>query len=315
MSDMFRPVVLIQNLLLLVSGFTLLLLASDKLVENAVLLAHRWKVPASVIAVTFIAAGTSAPELVTSFIAGYQGISDIAVGNVVGSNIFNILAIAGIALIMHPKGVISGAFFTWPILVVASVVFIFFLSDFKINRYEGVILSMCMLAFLVLSFFQNGNNQDGEITNSKSLIKTLTFFIASLIGLALGAHLALIGGVELGRLAGLSERIIGITIMSVGTGLPELATTMAALNRGHEDVAIANVLGSNVFNTMAIPGITAIFFPLDVHQKILNLDSFVLLAATFFIGSIFFLKRDGTRRVVGLIFLGAYIIYVVNLVR
>ena len=147
--------VLVQNILLLLSGFTLLVLAGDKLVETSAEIARRLKIPASVIAVTLIAAGTSAPELVTSFLAAYRDSSDLSMGNVIGSNILNILAIGGLSLFLHPKGQVSTSFFSWPLLILFSFLFFIFLHDLHLSKLDGVILILSFLGYLVISFIQN----------------------------------------------------------------------------------------------------------------------------------------------------------------
>lgn len=305
--------VIAQSLFFLTSGFILLVLAGDKLVETSVALAKRWHIPASVIAVTLIAAGTSAPELVTSFIAGLRGIGDISVGNVVGSNIFNLLAIGGLTLVIRPQSDSRKAFFSWPILLAGSGLFIYFLFDLYISRTEGIIFLVAIHAFILFSFYQGGHTEDLESPPEKSLARRLLFFLFSFAGLILGAQLALKGGVDLGRYIGLSERVIGITIISVGTGLPELVTSLAAAARGHNDVAIANIIGSNIFNTLGIPGVTAAFFPLVVNEQIFNFDSVAMLTATGLIGLCFFIKIPVLRRILGLAFLSGYFLYVVRL--
>lgn len=314
---MFWPVVLIQNLLLLISGFTLLILAGDKLVETSVRIAKRWKIPASVIAVTLIAAGTSAPELVTSFLAAYRQSSDISVGNVVGSNIFNILAVGGLSILFQPSGKVSSSFFSWLLLILGSFLFFFLLNDLHLSQMDGIILSLAIVAFIFISFYKTRNNDEPEEEKpegEKSFIRTIVFFCISFVGLVFGAELALTGGVELGRLAGLSERVIAITIISVGTGLPELATSIAAALRGHNDVAIANIIGSNVFNTLAIPGLTASFFPLVINEKLLSFDTSIMIAATFALGLIFLIKKAPLRRLLGMSFFAAYVTYTLKLI-
>ena len=307
MSYMIWPVVLLENLFYLLSGFTMLVLAGDKLVETAVRMARKWKVPASVVAVTIIAAGTSAPELFTSLVASFRAESDIAVGNVIGSNIFNILAVGGLSLMLQPFGSISQSLMSWLFLIAGSLVFFFSMNDLKLGQTEGIVFVGALLAFIVVSFFQE-REKDSTFENleSKSFSRTVGFFLVSLFGLIMGAELALRGGVGIGEYIGLSQRVIAITIISVGTGLPELATSVAAAYRGHSDIAIANVIGSNVFNTLAIPGTTALFFPLAVDENFLSLDFYVMSAATLFIGTLFLIKSENIRRILGGLMFLAY---------
>lgn len=298
--------VLLENIFILLSGFVLLVLSGDKLVETSVIIARKWKIPTSVIAVTIIAAGTSAPELVTSFLAGFKGNSDISIGNVMGSNTFNILAVGGLSLILQPFGKTSGTLISWIILLAATVLLFFSLQDFALTSLEAYLFLGALFLFISLSFFRE-REQENEFENLKEtrFTRTLIFFFVSFAGLIGGAELALSGGVKLGELAGLSERVIAITIISVGTGLPELATSLAAAFRGHSDIAIANIIGSNIFNTLAIPGATASVFPLIIDEQFLSVDFYAMTGATLSIGIIYLIKHPHARRLIGfLMFLG-----------
>lgn len=306
--------VLLENLFILISGFTLLILSGDKLVETAVNLARRWNIPASVVAVTIIAAGTSAPELFTSFLAGFQGNSDISVGNVIGSNTFNLWAVGGISLVLQPFGKISGTLVSWIILMGASLLFFFSMQDSLLSRPEAFIFLGTLVIFIVLSFFREREpDNDFENLETKSLGRVVFFFVLSFFGLIGGAELALTGGVELGKMVGLSERVIAITIISAGTGLPELATSIAAAFRGHSDIAIANVIGSNIFNTLAIPGATAALFPLTVDENFINYDFYVMAAATLSIAILYIIKNPKARRAIGVLMFLAYSTYATSL--
>ncbi len=307
--------VVLENVFYLLAGFVLLILSGDKLVETSVRLARRWKIPTGVIAVTIIAAGTSAPELVTSFLAGFKGNSDISVGNVMGSNVFNILAVGGLSLLLQPAGKVSGTRVSWYVLVFASAIFYLSLTDLLLSSGEAAMLLGTLGLFLLFSFFREREEEDHSFENldSKSLLRTLTFFGLSFGGLIMGAELALSGGVALGTLAGLSERVIAITIISAGTGLPELATSVAAAVRGHSEIAIANVIGSNIFNTLAIPGITASFFSLSVDGNFLSFDFYMMAGATASVALLYIIKSSAARRLVGLLMFLAYNGYVIRL--
>ncbi|MEM7645597.1 MAG: calcium/sodium antiporter [Pseudomonadota bacterium] len=307
--------VLLENLFFLFSGFTLLILSGDKLVETSVRIARRWKVPASVIAVTIIAAGTSAPELVTSFIAGLRGSGDIAVGNVIGSNTFNLLAVGGLSLLLQPFIETKGTLSSWLALLGASAFFFFSLFNLELTSIEALFFLLALIGFLVLSFFKERDKENTfENLESKSFSRTIVFFLLSLAGLIFGAELALSGGVALGKMAGLSERVIAITIISVGTGLPELATSVAAAFRGHGDIAISNVIGSNIFNTLAIPGATASLFPLTVNAQFLDLDFYVMITATVSLGLVYLAGRPWMRKTLGVLMLTGYFTYTFHLI-
>lgn len=309
-------VLVLQNSLILLSGFVLLVLAGDKLVETSIRIARRWNVPASVIAVTIIAAGTSAPEIFTSFMAGLRGNSDISIGNLMGSNTFNILAVGGISLMLQPGGNIRSALSSWVWLVFSTGLFFFCMSDLTFSNLEALVSLFFLGGFVVYSFYQDQEpDQTFENLENKSFARTIVFFVLSFAGLILGAELALFGGVELGKIAGLSERVIAITIISVGTGLPELATSVAAAFRGHSEVAVANVIGSNIFNSLAIPGATASFFALKVDDQFINFDFYVMAAATAVIAALFAIKNPNLRRGFGLLMFLAYSAYAMTLLK
>ncbi len=304
-----------QYILMLLGGFVLLVLSGDKLVETSIRIARKWKIPTSVIAVTIIAAGTSAPEIVTSFLAGLKGSSDISIGNLIGSNVFNILGVGGISLMLQPHGSVQGTRVSWVVLLVATTIFYLSLMDLELTSLEAVFFIVTLVAFIVLSFFRKRVEDDDTFENleSKSFSRTMFFFILSFAGLILGAELALEAGVKLGQMAGLSERIIAVTIISVGTGLPEFATSVAAAFRGHSDVAIANVIGSNIINTLVIPGSTATFFVLKVNENFLSLDFLVMLVATLVIAALYIIKNPNARRALGFCMFLGYSAYAIKL--
>ncbi len=317
MSYRIWPVVILESLVFLIVGFSLLVFSGDKLVEASVQIAKKWNIPASVIAATIIAAGTSAPEFVTSFLAGYRGSSDISIGNLIGSNIFNILGVGGLSLILQSKMNMSSTRMTWFVLCLCTIIFYYFLVDFTFSHIEAYLFIFLLLAFITLSFWKKTSQSDSEEVDAvvqAPMKKSVLLFIFSNIGLIVGAEIALRGGVSLGSWAGLSERVIAITIISVGTGLPELATSIAAAYRGHGDVAIANVIGSNIFNTLAIPAGTASFFAIQVSSQFLGWDFWVMSGATIAIGVLYLFKNQNFSKLVGAIFFVSYISYVANLI-
>ena len=306
--------ILVENIFVLLSGFVLLGLSGDKLVETSVRIARYWKIPTSIIAVTVISGGTSSPEFFTSFLAGLEGRNDLSVGNIIGSNIFNILVVGGISLVLQPYAKIRGTFSSWLVLIVASFLFFFSLKDFHVTSHEAFLLLGGLGLFIFLSFLKEKEKNSGfENLETVSINRSLFFFFLSLGGLILGAQLVLNKGVALGVMAGLSHQVIAITILSVGTGLPELATSIAAAFRGHGDIAIANVIGSNIFNSLGILGITAGFFPLDVTENVFNFDFYVMSLAT--LGFVFFyiIKIPEPRKWMGGLMLISYTIYIVKL--
>lgn len=304
---------------LLLIGFTILIFGGEALVRAAVSIASRLNVPPAVIGMTIIAAGTSAPELLTSVLASLQGTPDIALGNVVGSNIFNMLAILGAASLLKPNRVSRNlVIFDLPALALVSIIFLFFIYDGELSQAEGM-SSLVLLAGVMYASVQIAKKfeieaEGEEIIESDSTLKDIGWLILGIGGLIGGAHVALMGGVKLGELVGLSERIIGLTIISVGTGLPELATSAVAAYRGRDDIAVANVVGSNIMNTLAVAGGAASIRSIPANETILHFDGPFMLAITLaviplvWIGGRRLNRRSGI--LLGLTYIG-YVAYII----
>ncbi|RME15673.1 MAG: sodium:calcium antiporter, partial [Bdellovibrio sp.] len=252
------------SILGIIGGFVLLLLGGEGLVRAAVSIAARLKVSAIVIGLTVVAAGTSAPELLTSFLAAFKGIDDISVGNVIGSNIFNLLVILGISALVRPF-LIKQQDFKWDVVFLLTSTFFFFVFLFthrEISRLEGGLFLLALSAYFLVSVGLAKKGHRSEIAGElQEEIKTLRFVwqdILFLVGgslfLIYGAQLVLSNSLVLGRFFGISERILGLTVVSVGTGLPELATSFVASLRGQSHLAAANVVGSNIINTLGVIG-------------------------------------------------------------
>ncbi len=255
--------------LLLISGLVLLYFGAEGLVRGASALALRFGISPLVIGLTVVAFGTSAPELVVSVDSALKGLGNIAVGNVVGSNIFNIAVILGISAMIRPMRVkVQLIRIDVPIMIGVTLLLLVFLLDLKVVRYEGVVLTLGIISYLVLSFVLSRKAQmvegdDSEKPKSMQLIPAVLFVIAGLGLLILGARFLVSGAVDLARLLGISEAVIGLTIVAAGTSLPELATSVVASAKGEDDISIGNIVGSNVFNILAILGISSIVKPLE----------------------------------------------------
>lgn len=303
-------------LLFLLAGFALLLVGGDALVKAAVSIAVRTKIPPAIISLTVIAAGTSAPELVTSVMAALDGKPDIAVGNVAGSNIFNILAILGLAFLITPgKSEKQKLFFEWASLLVLTIVTYFMITDLKLAAWEGGLLTASFVLLIGISVFRARKtgftpDDDEEISLLKNPWLDAFYLFVGIAALVGGADLALRGGITLGQLAGWSEKMIGITIVSVGTGLPELAASAVAAYRGRSDIAVGNVLGSNIMNTLAVLGGTALITPLSIAPQILKVDIWALIAAILLTLPVILGLRFFVGRVFGTFFLGLYGVYI-----
>lgn len=302
-------------------GLVILLLAGDALVKGAVNLSLRVGIPALIVSLTIVAFGTSAPELLISITAGLEGVPGIALGNVVGSNTANILLVLGVPALlatMHTGACESRK--SYVMMLAGSVLFIglAFLGEF--NAVTGCIL-LAALAFVLLDAVRDARahraaGQEADLEEPEGADPDMPwwkigmFLALGLIGLPLGAQLLLEGAVNIARSFGVSETVIGLTLVALGTSLPELATTVMAALRRQADVALGNVIGSNMFNLLAIIGIASLVAPIPVDPAFLKFDLWVMLGASVLLFPFVFLKRDITR-FWGVILTGLYLSYVV----
>lgn len=311
------------DFIFLICGFVILIYGANFLVDGGAALAHRLKVSAMVIGLTIVAFGTSAPELVVNIVSSAEGSSALALGNVLGSNIFNILAILGVTALIAPLGVKKTT--TWieiPLAVFAAVLLLFLVQGEPsgiITRTEGICLLGLFAIFLLYTFAlaKYGGAGDGEEVKIKNLSagKSVLWIILGLIGLVAGGRLLVDGAVSIAQNLGISERIIGLTIVSIGTSLPELATSVIAARKKNTDIAIGNVVGSNLFNTFLILGTSATITPIKTPSgSVMDLFVNIIAAALLFL-FIFTGKGRKINRWEGGILLAVYILYLILLIR
>ncbi len=309
-----------MDLLLILIGFAALVGGGEALVRGAVSVATRLNVSPMVIGLTLVGFGTSMPELVTSLQAAAAGAPGIAVGNVVGSNIANILLILGIAAVIAPVLVEQKTFRRdGAILLGATALCIGLALTGTFGRLEGVIFLAGLGGFLWLAFRQDAGETDTYTHEADSLPPplgniwlALGLFVGGLAVTIFGARLLVSGAINIARDWGVSESVIGLTIVAIGTSLPELVTSVVAARKGQADVALGNVIGSNIFNILGILGITALLKPIPVPQDIAGFDIWVMGAATVLM---VWVCRSGwkvTRRE-GTLMLGLYAAYLVAL--
>ncbi|AUH62856.1 calcium/sodium antiporter [Paracoccus zhejiangensis] len=304
---------MIVDSLLVLAGLVLLVLGGDNLVKGAVNLSLRLGVTPTVVGLTVVAFGTSAPEMLVSVSAALKGSTDIAMGNVVGSNIANVLVILGAcaALTGIPtKGLDLNE--SWVMMMAASVVLIVMAVSGPIGRIDGLLL-LAMLGLVLwrqLSTAGAGGEGDLEGADASASGGKIALWLAiGLVALPVGAQLLVTGATDIARSFGISEAVIGLTLVAVGTSLPELAASIASARAGRADMALGNVVGSNLFNILAILGITALIKPLPIPPQMLQLDLWVMLAASALLWPFLFRSvRMGKR--VGLGLLAGYALYV-----
>lgn len=304
---------MLLNALWIVVGVVLVLWGADRLTEGAVAVAERLRVPQIVIGLTIVALGTSMPELCVSVVSALKGTPDLAVGNVVGSNIFNALLIVGVAALVAPMTILrSTVFKDVPCALVASVVLLMMCqNDWVITRLDGAILFVFFLVFMRLTIKGATSAQpvaqpvQGEPTQGQtaqeaaadeaSAKQSMKGWLAGLwmvVGLAAligGSNLFVGGATEVARALNVSDAVIGLTIVAGGTSLPELATSVVAAKKGNSGIAIGNVLGSNVLNILFILGLTGMISPMHI-EGITNVDLYMMLVSTIMIWFFSFTK-------------------------
>ena len=263
-----------MNFLLILIGFGLLILGGNWLLKSAISISLRLQIPKIIIGMTVVSFATSAPELIVSIKAALSGYPDLALGNVVGSNIANLAFVLGITLLIA-KIDVQKSFYTinWPVMMIASLLLCFFLlNDFVISTIEGVFLFLFLTIFLIylLKFQKQVVEEDlSEDIISFSKLKTLAFLIIGSVGLWGGSEFLIKGATNLALDFGISERIIGITVVSVGTSIPELAASIIAVLKKEKAISLGNLVGSNIFNILAVVGITSIITPITASDSTL----------------------------------------------
>jgi len=269
--------------LLVLGGMVALFGGGDMLVRGAVAVAQDFKVSPMVIGLTLVGFGTSAPELLTSLQAAFAGAPDIAIGNVVGSNIANILLILGVSALIAPVLIRRDTLMRdGGILIATTVLTIGLMAFGSIGRLAGLVLIAGLLAFLAIAFLTDGEG-DGDLPEPSANSSTLRAFLTFAVGLVvtlMGAKFLVQGAIVMATNLGVSEAVIGLTVVAIGTSLPELITSAMAALKGRSDVAVGNIIGSCIFNLLGILGLTALVHPLSVAPEIMAFDVWIMAAAT-----------------------------------
>ncbi len=301
---------------LLIVGFVMLTKGADWFVDGSSALAFRLGIPQLVIGLTIVAMGTSAPEAAVSITSALKGNEGITVGNVVGSNIMNILLILGIASVIVPLAVQkSTRMIEIPYMIAITVLFgVLGYTGEMVTRVEGGILWIAFLIYLgyLLWMAKKGKEDNEPDEKQKSLPVQLLMILAGLICIVLGSDFVVDGATEIAKVIGISDRIIGLTIVAFGTSLPELVTSIAAARRGNADIAIGNIVGSNVFNILFVAGTSALISPIVFESKFV-LDTAVATATAVLLLVCVCNKEGKLKRSGGIIMLAAYAAYFVKL--
>ncbi|WP_025899738.1 calcium/sodium antiporter [Sneathiella glossodoripedis] len=301
------------------AGLVILLVCGELLVRGSVALAEQFNISKLIIGFTIVAFGTSAPELVVCVQAALDGASGIAIGNVVGSNIANILLVLGAPALIYPLTCDNHSALRDCLIVIGgSLLFTALAWTGQIAFWQGFVLSLTLAVVIYLAYRRakrggeeaaNEALEEYEENMPKSIRVSMGFILLGLAGLIGGSRLLVHGAVDIAVTAGVSQEVIGLTLVALGTSLPELATSIIAALRKHGDVAIGNVLGSNLFNITGIIGVTAMIKPMSAPEQILHFDLFLMLAASAALILIFFLKKPISRPI-GALMIVAYLAYV-----
>ena len=290
----FGGAVMLGDILMVLGGLIGLLIGGEALVRGAVALAHRAGLSPLVIGVTLVGFGTSTPELVTSVKAALDGLPGIAVGNVVGSNIANILLILGLSAVIAPLSLADAKGRDGWAMIAATVICAGLVLTGVIGFGAGLALIAGLLVYLVIALKTGAAEADDTAATLTPLMAGV-FFVAGLGGILLGAQALVAGAVSLAEAFGVSEAVIGLTIVAVGTSLPELVTSVIAARKGQGALAVGNVLGSNVFNVLGILGVTALVTPLAIPADIMGLTLWVFLGSAALVMALAFAGVRASR--------------------
>lgn len=313
--------ILISVVLLLV-GFVFVIKGADVMVDGASSVAKKFGLSPLMIGLTIVAFGTSAPELIVNILASINGSTDIAIGNVIGSNISNILLILGTTALITPLAVTRGT--TWkeiPLSLLAVLMLFFLANDAlidgrsftEISRIDGLMLLSMFIIFIYYTFGiarVEGDEEDGEEVKQRKMWISVAMIIGGIIALFIGGKLVVDNAVSIALTFGLSEALVGLTIVAIGTSLPELATSVVAARKGNADIAVGNIVGSNIFNVLWILGLSSTIKPLPFSPAS-NFDMGVVIFITvgLFV-SIFIGKKNTVQRWQGVMLLSFYVAYI-----
>jgi len=303
----------------LLLGLVVLIVSSEVLVKGAVGIATRLRISKLVVGATIVSIGTSAPELIVSLQAAIEGHPEIAIGNIVGSNIANIALILGVVLLILPMNVHKNTVrLDWPVMMGASLLFYLMSMDGLLSRFEGSMLFLLIVAYIIYAVRESRKGYSSDVEEDFSDLKSearrglgflLLMIVGGVVGLVFGARWFLQGAVAIAEEFNVSEHLISVTLVAFGTSVPELFTSLIAAIRKQNDISIGNLIGSNTFNILGILGITSMVKEVEVTQRMLFSDMWWMLGIAFILLP-FFLYSKTLNRVQGLILTFSYILYV-----
>ncbi|RXQ88138.1 calcium/sodium antiporter [Ancylomarina salipaludis] len=302
-----------MDYLYLIIGFVILLSSGDLLVKGGVALSSHFKISTLVVGVTVISFGTSAPELFVSLGAALSGSPDIAIGNVVGSNISNIALVLGFTAILLPLPVKSNSLkFDWPVMMGASLLFVAFAQNNLIETWEGIVFLILLVAFMIFTVMKSRGNESEEFKKPKqSIFMAIVLIVLASVGLYFGADLLVGAAKNIARGYGVSERVIALTLVAFGTSVPELATSVIAALKKEMDISVGNIIGSNIFNILGVLGLSSVVKNIFVSNDVLNFDLIWMLAISFLLFLLVLpIKKAKLHRWKGFVLVLVYTIYI-----
>lgn len=311
-----------MDYILLIGGLAILIAGGEVLVRGAVGIALKFNLSPLVIGMTIVSFGTSAPELLVSLKAALEGHPEIAIGNVVGSNIANIALVLGITTLILPIPVQKNTLkIDWPIMMAVSVLFYLFILNGVLNTWEGAVFVLLLLIFVIYQLKSSKSNETDDDDEALEEVKSnysnvylhLLFILLGVVGLAFGADWLLEGSVNIASNLGVSEHIISVTIVAFGTSVPELATSIIAALKKQMDISVGNLIGSNIFNLLGVLGITAIIKEIPISNQVITNDVFWMLGTSFLL--LPFMLNYNISRWKGTVLTLSYLAYVFFLLK
>ncbi|RDY24660.1 sodium:calcium antiporter [Romboutsia maritimum] len=314
-----------MNYILLIIGFLLLIKSADTFVVGSSSIARTLKVPTLIIGLTIVAFGTSAPEAAVSITAALQGQNDIAIANIVGSNIFNLLAVVGVASIINPIKVQKSTILKeFPFALLASVVLLILSQDTKFQGYnenlltraDGLMLlslfSIFMYYLIEMAVTSKEDMSVDQVDETMSMKKSIIMSILGVAGIVVGGKIVVDAASSIAISWGMSQNLVGLTIVAVGTSLPEFVTSIIAAKKGESDIAIGNVVGSNIFNILFILGISSVINNINIHP-IVFIDMIIMILVTILAYAFSTTKRN-VKKVEGVILTFLYVVYMIYII-
>lgn len=313
-----------MNYILLLIGFALLIKGADYFVEGASSIAKQFRIPTLIIGLTIVAFGTSAPEAAVSITSAIKGQNEIALGNIVGSNIFNLLFVVGIAAVICPLQVKKSMIIKeFPFTLLSCVVLLILVQDRVfgagttdvLNRGDGLMLLLffCIFMYYLIEVAVTARETtEEEGIEAMPIGKSSLFTLGGIVAIVIGGDLVVDSASDIALAWGMSQNLVGLTIVAVGTSLPELVTSMVAARKGESDIALGNVIGSNLFNVFFILGVSACIHPIAVNPSIIT-DSFFLLIITL-VTYLFAVTKKKINKLEGGVLVAAYIIYMIFII-